>query len=432
MSVLNPEFPDNGSPFSRAAERERKLAAITSAAAARFNRLGVRGTRQEDIAADLGLTKTSISYYFSSKEDLAEAVFERSVAFLEEIVGEAETASGGAADRLLALFTADARVCGEVLTGRRPHLAQLQELGFLSEAVRTALLERTGQIVSRVDQLVSDWIADAGAPLGRSQPATFLVFAILDWLNGRMDTVGSEAFAQIAGTVLQVLEKGLWRSASPITSITAPDYATPGDLPQIFDRETRNRMKREAFLKVGVRYFNTYGFEGVSLADVAAELGVTRGAFYYHIPDKLDFLDQCLDRSFTVVETALDDADERSGLDAIRHVLLNLIYRQAGGLTPLIRPALMSALPASRRKRYEARQRNISRRLGDWLAEAIEAGQANDVEVELIEPLLAQLIFLNGGYTVAAAQEVRELRLSEDPMNAAADYCFILQNGLRP
>ena len=66
MNVLKPEFPDHGSPFSRRQERDRKIAAIRAAAARRFDTQGFRGTRLEDIAADLGLTKTSIAYYYTS------------------------------------------------------------------------------------------------------------------------------------------------------------------------------------------------------------------------------------------------------------------------------------------------------------------------------------------------------------------------------
>lgn len=431
MPVLEPEFPGDGSPFSRQGEREQKVAAIISAAAAQFNRYGVRGSRQAEIASELGLTKTSISYYFHSKEELAEAVFARSVADLEAITGQAEAASGDAASKLFELFKACVDQLSETVSGRRAHIARLQELDFLSEASRTPLLRRTSDVILRVDHLVSEWIRQSAAPLRRSEPATFFIFAVLDWLNQQSGQLELDAFNKTADAVLSVVRTGLWIQPGAAQVVTTPDYATPGELPQIFDRETRNRMKREAFLKVGIRYFNTYGYEGVSLADVAATLGVTRGAFYYHIPDKLDFLDQCLDRSFSIVESALDEVEDRGGLAAIRMVLLNLIYRQAGGLAPLIRPALMSALPAARRKRYEARLRNISRRLGDWLANGVEAGEAADLEVDLIEPLLAQLLFLNGGFTVAAARDVTGFRLSEDPLNAAADYSFILQYGLK-
>ena len=72
MTVLRPEFPDHSSAFSRSQERDRKTAAIRSAASRRFNAHGVLGARLEDITADLGLTKTSISYYYASKEELVD------------------------------------------------------------------------------------------------------------------------------------------------------------------------------------------------------------------------------------------------------------------------------------------------------------------------------------------------------------------------
>ncbi|WP_339334603.1 hypothetical protein [uncultured Maricaulis sp.] len=67
MAILTPKFPDHSSPFSREQERRHKETALLSAAAKRFDAEGVHATRPEDIAADLGLTKTSIGYYPASK-----------------------------------------------------------------------------------------------------------------------------------------------------------------------------------------------------------------------------------------------------------------------------------------------------------------------------------------------------------------------------
>jgi len=58
------------SPFNRTAQHDAKRMAILSQAAKLFNYKGSRATTLRDIAASLGLTKTSLYYYVKSKEEL--------------------------------------------------------------------------------------------------------------------------------------------------------------------------------------------------------------------------------------------------------------------------------------------------------------------------------------------------------------------------
>ncbi|MCR9130684.1 MAG: TetR/AcrR family transcriptional regulator [Alphaproteobacteria bacterium] len=192
-------------------------------------------------------------------------------------------------------------------------------------------------------------------------------------------------------------------------------------------------MKREAFLKAGARLFNQKGFGGTSLAEVASALGVTRGAFYYHIQDKEQFLDQCLDRSLESVERALDRADESElgPLGRLHSVLAELIYRQASGVEPLLRPGMAAVLPAARQRRYRSRMQAIARRLGDILTEGAGSGEMRALEASITEDIVASLIFLNGGYTLAAANSFSSWSVSEEPRTATNDYLHLLLHGLK-
>ena len=213
MTVLRPDFPDHSSPFSRSQERDRKTAAIRSAASRRFNAQGVLGARLEDITADLGLTKTSISYYYASKEELAEAVFLSSVDFLLEAVKRAEAANDAPGLKVLALFQAYAEQLSDAIAEQRPFPARLQELETL--------------------------------------------FGLLDWLTVRAGEETDAQFASSADALHDILLQGL-TAEEPVSTVIAPHFVSTGELPQIFDRKARNRMKREAFLKAGIRFFNLY------------------------------------------------------------------------------------------------------------------------------------------------------------------------------
>lgn len=430
MTVLRPDFPDHSSPFSRSQERDRKTAAIRSAASRRFNAQGVLGARLEDITADLGLTKTSISYYYASKEELAEAVFLSSVDFLLEAVKRAEAANDAPGLKVLALFQAYAEQLSDAIAEQRPFPARLQELETLSEDVQARITSRLAEAVNRVNAMTSDWLSQSGQAPRRAEPVTYCLFGLLDWLTVRAGEETDAQFASSADALHDILLQGL-TAEEPVPTEIAPHFVSTGELPQIFDRKARNRMKREAFLKAGIRFFNLYGVEGVSLAEVAGSLGVTRGAFYYHIPDKESFLDQCLEHSLQTVETTLDAAAESAeGLAFLRRAVFDLIYMQASGMSPIIRLELMAALPAARRNRHQARLRNITRRLGDTYDAAVSAGEARPHDASIVESLLACVMFINSGFTLAASSTMNDWSMCQSPLSATNDFLHVLLYGL--
>ena len=54
--------------------------------------------------------------------------------------------------------------------------------------------------------------------------------------------------------------------------------------------------RREQLLDAGTRLFAEHGYRGVTIAEVAAEVGVSTGSFYNHFPDKETFYGVILDR----------------------------------------------------------------------------------------------------------------------------------------
>ena len=54
--------------------------------------------------------------------------------------------------------------------------------------------------------------------------------------------------------------------------------------------------RREQLLQAGERLFAEHGYRGVTVAEVAAAVGVSTGSFYSHFPDKETFFGVILDR----------------------------------------------------------------------------------------------------------------------------------------
>ena len=56
----------------------------------------------------------------------------------------------------------------------------------------------------------------------------------------------------------------------------------------VLSREEQYDLKRKGLIQEAARAFSTRGYHATSLADVARELGVTKGALYYYVKSKQD------------------------------------------------------------------------------------------------------------------------------------------------
>jgi AcrR family transcriptional regulator len=78
-------------------------------------------------------------------------------------------------------------------------------------------------------------------------------------------------------------------------------------VPAVTNRhELKRRATREALQEVAVRRFEADGFDAVSVADIAAEVGVTERTFYRHFPTKEAVLFPDFDRRLEWLANALD------------------------------------------------------------------------------------------------------------------------------
>jgi len=71
------------------------------------------------------------------------------------------------------------------------------------------------------------------------------------------------------------------------------------------------QQTREAVFQAGLRVFSRKGFEGATLADVAREAGVTRGAIYWHFKNKEAFFEEVVGRLERFYDDLLSDPGMR-------------------------------------------------------------------------------------------------------------------------
>lgn len=81
----------------------------------------------------------------------------------------------------------------------------------------------------------------------------------------------------------------------------------------------KRELKREALLSTATRLFNLRGIAATSLADIAAEAGLTRSALYYYVDDRSELVFQCYLRACE--QTAEDLAVASEATDGMSRLL---------------------------------------------------------------------------------------------------------------
>ncbi len=78
----------------------------------------------------------------------------------------------------------------------------------------------------------------------------------------------------------------------------------------------KHTVRKEAFVEAAQRLLQTKGYEAMSIQDLLAELGASRGAFYHYFDSKQALLEAVVDRitdaALATVASVMDDASLRA------------------------------------------------------------------------------------------------------------------------
>ena len=125
--------------------------------------------------------------------------------------------------------------------------------------------------------------------------------------------------------------------------------------------ERRPRDRKQRILAAAEHQFATMGFSQVSMAAIAADVGVGASAVYRHYRGKQDLFAAVLDRTLSDIEVAIADP-QRTLAESINTVArIGISNRNFGVLWMRDLPSL----PESDHKLLAGRMESITRRLGD-------------------------------------------------------------------
>ena len=144
---------------------------VLDAALASFGGRGYEATSLDAIAATLGITKQSILYHFTSKEQLLEAVIDRSAIELADVLESAIANAGPGFSRVEAVVRSVFR-----LAARRPELLNfVREVSRLGPPAATRLMSSLDPLVARAASFLEAEM-DAGN-MRRQEPRLLLLAA---------------------------------------------------------------------------------------------------------------------------------------------------------------------------------------------------------------------------------------------------------------
>jgi len=319
--------------------KRRKRDLILDEAALLFNEQGYHDTRLEDIAMKIGTGKTNISYHFKSKETILGEAYLLAIDFSDAQLELASKAPTGL-ERALAFIRAHLNTHSKTISGHRPPLTLMNDFSAFQEPERTAMSSRFEKHIQGFKQFLKAGLTDGSVSITSVEASTFFIFNVLHWIPKWLNAIHERRHDEAIDGLIELLRNGLSTDKKRPAAIPL-SRSSSGDYPAIFDKETRNRLKKEAFLRTGTRYLNTKGYRNLSLDDIAKDLGVTRGAFYYHIADKESLFIQCFDRSCNLIEEALIRANESEAPDALAELEQAMRWLFENHVTKLQRPRSM-------------------------------------------------------------------------------------------
>jgi AcrR family transcriptional regulator len=156
-------------------------------------------------------------------------------------------------------------------------------------------------------------------------------------------------------------------------------------------RRGRPGYDRDALLRVAVEVFTERGYDGTSMEDLSARLGITKSSIYHHVPGKAELLRLAVDRALDALEavTAEPAATTGRAIDRLEHVVRRSVEVLAAEL-PFVTLLLRVRGNTEVEQAALARRRRFDRIVSDLVEAAAAEG---DLRAGVDPALTSRLLF---------------------------------------
>lgn len=370
----------------------RKKEAIVAAASDILNHQGVKGMTLAGVASRVGLTTTSVTYYFKKKEDLAVACFLDGIARFDQLATDALRMSGPYA-RVQRLLEAWLDLRRRIAAGEAQAIAVFNDIRALQKPQRGVVLQAYMRFFDKIREIfVSPELAwlDAQARTARAQILAEQIFWAVAWLP-RYDL---EDYDRIRERMYDIFVHGL----APAGRRWEPQ---PLSLDAVLESSSQELAPRETFLIAATRLINEQGYRGASVEKISSRLNVTKGSFYHHHEAKDHLVVDCFKRSFEVmrrVQRAVGGGDHDE-LVKLATAASALVDYQLSARGPLLRTSALTALPEAICLQMVEASNRVSDRFASLISDGIASGS-----VRAVDPYIAAQMLTA---TLNASAEIR-------------------------
>jgi AcrR family transcriptional regulator len=210
------------SPWASSRERQRgrelKRDAVVRAAAREFNRKGYHNTSLDDIAARLEVTKPTVYYYVTSKEQLLFQCFLAGVEQIRAAFRDTRRLQLPARERLWAVL----RHYGEAMASEFGWCMAHAEDQDLSAAMSRHIKALKSEIDHGIRRLIREGVQDGSIHPCDPKMTAFALAGALNWIAYWYREDQSLTGAQIAAAFLAIFENGLRPRADGATQTPRP------------------------------------------------------------------------------------------------------------------------------------------------------------------------------------------------------------------
>jgi AcrR family transcriptional regulator len=323
--------------------RAARHAAVLDEATVEFNQEGVSGASLSRIARRVGITRAGLYNYCLDRQDLVHQCYLRGCRSLKSDLLRAEQTPGNSLDRVDAFVRL-------VLDADHPPVAVLTELGFLNPEQEASVRAARGETVAAIRGLLAEGVKEGSIRPCNLDIVSQALFGMLTWpILSRVWTADTDdaLLAQMAAMAPQIILDGV---AADGVDIPQSRIQLAQILPSPPNSERDERL--EALARAGSNLFNRRGIDGVSLDDVAAELGATKGVLYHYFDSKPAFVAYCYDRAFEMISRIMDASGTgATGLECMMMVVELSVQAQLEDVHILWPSSGFGGLPAPLQKR---------------------------------------------------------------------------------
>jgi len=338
----------------RAAKRDRLL----DEAARRINAQGAGAIVLNDIAETIGLSRNTLYYYVADRADLVFRCYLRACEATADNLALAHEEGHTPSDRLRRFVEAE-------LDFDRPMQAILTDVDYLPEPQRGLIREHQARNVAALRALIEDGVASGAFRTCETEIAAQSLVGLVSWTRLSSGWLGYRddraARRRLATAISELFLHGFSTDETLETHFRIDVEALVARPFNAFDRRQTNEVKISQLIAAASKLFNRRGIDGVSLDDISASVGATKGAVYHYFDDKADLVVRCYRRAFELYDLIMETSVAR-GRTGFEKALLTLhlnVQAQAGSLSPLmLQPGRMS-LPAEEMDRITRASRRL-------------------------------------------------------------------------